>query len=227
MSSYTELIKNHPMLFDNENALIRIISEENTIARWQEERYKQLIEKNQPKGWADLGVILDDPYFIVIRDLVEFPDKRMNGYCRVIGRASLQGGQAVVVLPQFQDKILLLHQYRHPTRQWHYEFPRGYGEPNTSPENNARQEIEEETGGVIEKLVGLGEFYNNTGLEGHSVSLFYAKLSSFGNPNENEGIESFIWLSVSELEDWIADAKITDGFTIAAYTKAKLKGLLA
>ena len=58
------------------------------------------------------------------------------------------------------------------------------------------------------------------------MALFYAKLSSVGKANENEGIESFIWLTVKELEEWIANEKITDGFTIAAYTKAKLKGLI-
>ena len=58
------------------------------------------------------------------------------------------------------------------------------------------------------------------------MALFYAKLSSVGTPEINEGIESFVWLTVPELEDWIANEKITDGFTIAAYTKAKLKGLI-
>ena len=121
---------------------------------------------------------------------------------------------------------MLLHQYRHPTRQWHYEVPRGYGEPHVSAIENAHKEIEEETGGKIEELVSLGEFHNNTGYEAASVALFYARLSSVGAANVNEGIESFVWLTVEELEEWIADGKITDGFTIAAYTKAKLKGLI-
>lgn len=121
---------------------------------------------------------------------------------------------------------MLLHQYRHPTRQWHYEVPRGYGEPNIPSDKNARKEIEEETGGKVEELVSLGEFFNNTGYETAPVALFYAKLASIGNPNNNEGIESFVWLTVQELEEWIANEKITDGFTIAAYTKAKLKGLI-
>ena len=121
---------------------------------------------------------------------------------------------------------MLLHQYRHPTRQWHYEVPRGYGEPNVPPVENAYKEIEEETGGKVSELVSLGEFYNNTGYEAASVALFYAKLTSVGTANVNEGIESFVWLTVKELEEWIADEKITDGFTIAAYAKAKLKGLI-
>jgi len=150
----------------------------------------------------------------------------MHGYIRSVATASLKGGHGAVILPEYHGKILLLHQYRHPTRKWHYEVPRGYGEPNTPLDVNARKEIEEETGGVAAELVSLGEFYNNTGYETAPVALFYAKLSSVGTANENEGIESFVWLTVKELEEWIANEKITDGFTIAAYTKAKLKGLI-
>jgi ADP-ribose pyrophosphatase len=39
-------------------------------------------------------------------------------------------------------------------------------------------------------------------------------------------VDKFIWVSVAELEKMIAEGDITDGFTIAAYTKAKLKGLI-
>lgn len=226
MIDYLVLAKKHPNLFSNDNALIKILQEPDAIKGWQEQRRKELADRNLPLNWADIGVVFEDPYFFVVRDLVEFPNGRLSGYCRVLSNAYLSGGHGVVVLPEYEGKVMLLHQYRHPTRQWHYEVPRGYGELNTSAEENARKEIEEETGGTIAKLLDLGEFYNNTGFEGGAVSLFYAKLSSIGQPNEDEGIESFIWLTVPELEEWIANEKINDGFTIAAYTRAKLKGLI-
>lgn len=223
---YFSLVTTHARLFDNKNALLNIILDQMTINEWQVKKEAELKQKGLPLEWAKLGVILDDPYNIIVRDLVQFPDGDMRGYGRSIAAASLKGGKGVVVLPEYEGKILLLHQYRHATRQWHFEVPRGYGEPNTPSEVNARKEIEEETGGQASELVGLGEFYNNSGYESASVALFYARLSSVGKANENEGIESFVWLTVKELEEWIASEKITDGFTIAAYTKAKLKGLI-
>lgn len=219
-------MKLHPELFDNHQALIKVVKDSDEIEKWQEMKLSELRNQQKPESWADIGVVFDDPYFFVVRDLVQFPNGRMNSYCRVLSEANLSGGQGVVVLPEYEGKIMLLHQYRHPTRKWHYEVPRGYGELNTPAAENARKEVEEETGGIINKLVNLGEFYNNTGFEGGAVSLFYAKLSTIGKPNEDEGIESFVWLTVKELEEWIANEKITDGFTIAAYTKAKLKGLI-
>lgn len=223
---YFTLVKKAPSFFDNTNALLNIVFDEKIILDWEAKRKEELLEKNLPLEWAKIGVLLDDPYNILIRDLVRFPDGEMHGYIRSVTAASLRGGHGVVVLPEYQGKIMLLHQYRHPTRQWHYEVPRGYGEPNTPSDVNARKEIEEETGGEVDDLVSLGKFYNNTGYEAVAVSLFYAKLKSVGTANVNEGIESFVWLTVKELEDWIANEKITDGFTIAAYTKAKLKGLI-
>lgn len=226
LEKYLELINKHPSLFADDNSLLKIITDKSVIMKWQQQRQKELSEKNYPKNWADIGIVLEDPYNLIIRDLVEFPDGMMKGYTRALMKASLIGGKGVVVLPEFQGKILLLHQFRHPTRQWHYQIPLGYGEPNVPPDENARKEVEEETGGQIFELVNLGEFYCNPGYEAASVALFYAKLVSIGTPEINEGIESFVWLTVKELEDWIANEKITDGFTIAAYTKAKLKGLI-
>lgn len=224
--NYDELINKTPSLFSNEKALLNIILDPKIIAEWEAKKVAELKQKGLPLEWAKLGVVLDDPYNIIVRDLVQFPDGDIRGYGRSIATASLRGGKGVVVLPEYEGKILLLHQYRHAMRQWHYEVPRGYGEPDILPVENAHKEVEEETGGKVSELVSLGEFYNNTGYESASVALFYAKLASIGTPEINEGIESFVWLTVKELEEWIANEKITDGFTIAAYTKAKLKGLI-
>ena len=226
MTKYDELIRDHPDLFSNENALFEIVLDPETINSWQQKKMAELNENGKPQSWAEIGVVLDDPYNIILRDLVRFPDGSVRGYGRSIATASLQGGHGVVVLPFYQGKVLLLHQYRHPTRQWHYEIPRGFAEPDTPAAVNARKEIEEETGGRVAEIVDLGSFHNNTGYEASAVSMFFAHMSLIGTPNRNEGIESFVCLSVAELETWISDGKITDGFTIAAYTKAKLKGLL-
>lgn len=223
---YFSLVKSHSELFNNENALLNIVLDQKTISEWEAKKEVEVKQKGQPFEWAKIGVILDDPYNIIVRDLVQFPDGDMRGYGRSIATASLRGGKGVVVLSEYEGKILLLHQYRHATRKWHYEVPRGYGEPNIPAVENAYKEVEEETGGKVAELISLGEFYNNTGYETASVALFYAKLSSIGKPEVNEGIESFVWLTVKALEEWIANEKITDGFTIAAYTKAKLKGLI-
>ena len=224
--NYRDLISSNPSLFKKEKVPIKLILDEDQISLWQEKKRAECIEQGKPLEWADIGVVLDDPYILVIRDLVEFPDGHLGSYFRIINRADLRGGQGVVVLAEMNGKYLLIHIYRHPTRSWSYEVPRGFGEQGIQAKEQAKNEIREEVGGEISELIDLGIYHSNTGLEGNQVKLFYAKLSTVGKPANDEGIESLVWVSLTELEDLIASGEITDGFTIAAYARAKLKGLI-
>lgn len=224
---YNSMIKEKPSLFNNKGALFQILLDEEDIHSWQSGKRRKLAEKNKPENWAEIGIVFDDPFVVIFRDLVEFADGSRNGYIRLYNRAYLEGGAAgVAMLPEMNGKLLLMHQFRHATRSWHWEVPRGFGEPGVQAEDQARAEIEEEISGEIAELTNLGLYFNNTGLEGNPIYLFLAKMSSVGEPKLKLGVDKFIWVSVTELEQMIADGKITDGFTIGAYTKAKLKGLI-
>ncbi|MBV6395739.1 MAG: hypothetical protein HFACDABA_01320 [Anaerolineales bacterium] len=225
--SYSAISKSHPRLFDNGNALISIINDDSEVSIWREKRLIDLQKRGMPSTWADIGLILDDPSLLVLRDLVEFPNGYRNGYIRIYNRAYLEGGAAgVVVLPEKDGKLLLIQHYRHATRMRHWEIPRGFGESGVDAETQAKAEVKEEVGGEVAEIFDLGIVYNNTGLEGNPINLFFARMASVGEMDIQEGIENPIWVSVAELEKMIADGEITDGFTIAAYTKAKLKGLI-
>ncbi len=206
---------------------IKIILSADEIEKWQVQKIAFLKRKRISSKWAKIGIVFEDPYIIIFRDLVEFPGGFRDGYIRLYNRAYLEGGAAgVVMLPEMGGKLLLMHQFRHATRSWHWEIPRGFGESGVKAEDQARAEIEEEISGEIADLINLGLYFNNTGLEGNPIYLFLAKMSSIGKPQLKFGVDKFIWVSVSELEKMIADGEITDGFTIAAYTRAKLKGLI-
>ena len=224
---YISLVKSHPGLFDNENALIKIINDDNEISVWQEQRRIDLQKQGVSQATADIGLILEDHGLLILRDLVEFPGGYRNGYIRIYNRAYLEGGAAgVVVLPEKDGKLLLFRHYRHATRMFHWEIPRGFGESGVDAKSQAIIEVKEEINGNVADIFELGIVYNNTGLEGNPINLFFARMSSVGEMQLEEGIEKPIWVSVPELEKMIADGEITDGFTIAAYTKAKLKGLI-
>ena len=227
IEDYMEFAKRHPELFDNEQAMLRLVMDPDAIAAWCDTKRKEFSEKNLPLEWADIGIILNDRYILILRDLVEYPGGGKGSYFRVLNQADLRGGQGVVVLPAMNDKYLVLRQYRHPTRSWSYEFPRGFGEPGVPAEQQAGTELNEEIQGEIDQLIDLGIYHSNTGLEGNKVKLFFANLKSVGHAATAEGIESYRWVTLAELEEMISTAQITDGFTIATYTRAKLRGLLA
>ena len=223
--AYDEIRKSFPTLFDNADALIKIVSEDDGILSWQRQKLAELGEQGDNPAWAEIGVILDDPRVVALRDLVEFPSGFRNGYIRIYNRAYLEGGAAaVVMLPEKDGKFLLIQHFRHATRIRHWEIPRGFGKSGVKAETQAKDELREEVGGEVADLVDLGIFYNNTGLEGHPVNLFLAHMASVGEMEIEEGIENPRWVSATELEQMIANQDITDGFTIVAYTRAKLNG---
>jgi ADP-ribose pyrophosphatase len=227
MNKYLESLNKFPYLRGSDKDPIRVITDQSVIQKWQAERRTKLINASQSPEWADIGVVFDDPSIVILRDLVEFPGGYRNGYIRIYNRAYLEGGAAgVVVLPEKDGKLLLFQHYRHATRMRHWEIPRGFGASGVDAKTQAITEVREEINGDVAEIFELGTVYNNTGLEGNPIHLFLARMASVGEMEVEEGIENPQWVSVSELEQMIAGGDITDGFTIAAYTRAKLKGLI-
>lgn len=223
---YNELIRKYPELFDAEDAPFSIIKDEQKISEYQNQRRKYLQENHLPEEWAEIGVVLNDPYILVLRDLVQFPDGHRDGYCRIITQSELHNVSGVIILPVYEGRILLVRHFRHSTRSWHLEVPRGYGEIGISAEENARKEIEEETGGKVAELFELGSLYPETGFQRQRVDLFLGCLTKIGVPEICEGIDAFTFFTVAEFERAIIEGEINDSFTIASYTRAKLKNLL-
>lgn len=218
LDEYFELLDQHPNLILPKDAPIKIVTDKAFIEEWQ---------NKHTNGNNDIGVLLQDKYITLIRDLVEFPDGNISGYNRVINTAALQkGGSGAVILPVMNERILLIKIFRHPTRQWSIEIPRGFGEAGLSSEEIAQKEVFEEVGGKIKRVAPLGVIHNNTGLESNNVNLYLAYLDEVGSPREAEGITEIIWVTVNEIEKMISSGQITDSFTISAYTRAKLMGLL-
>jgi ADP-ribose pyrophosphatase len=226
LGDYLALVARRPDLFSNQDSAIRIILDIPRILRWQESQKILLRKDNSPVAWAKIGLVLDDPYVTIIRDLVEFPDHKLGGYLRIINSAEIKSGHGVVIFPIVRQKIVLINNYRHATRSWHLEVPRGFGEPNTPAERQARAEISEEIDGEVDELIELGDLHNNTGLEGNLVKVFLARLRKIGKTDKAQGIKGVSLLTVDELEAKLINSTITDGFTIAAYTLARLKGFI-
>lgn len=226
---YLKLMEEHPELFENEGEdIIRIITHRERIQEGEAKLKRELKRRNLPLSWSEIGILVDDPFFLIIRDLVEFPDGGIGGYIRFIHRAGLEGGQAVVILPVVGGKILVLRNFRHATRGWELEIPRGFGEKGISAEENAKKELMEETRLKARTLVELGILHSDTGAISLPVALFYAEISESDlKALELEEItSSALFLAPSEFEEMIRKGKITDAFSISAYAMAKYNSLL-
>jgi ADP-ribose pyrophosphatase len=216
LDRYFDLLKEYPHLITEPlgEGVIKVITDSAEIASWQKKRKEELLRDGRPLEWAEIGVLVDDPWYWVIRDLVEFPNGFRNGYIRFVNRKSLEGGYNVIVLPKINHKILLIKHFRHETRTWHWETPRGFGEPGLSAKENAMKELKEEIGITAVSLDELAHIKNSDG----STVFFLAELKSDDIQLDlGEGIVQFKLVSISELEEWIRSGKLTDAYTLVPY----------
>ena len=77
------------------------------------------------KEWSRVGIIAEDSYLYWIRDAVVFPSGLSGTYDRILWKSSLNGPPGIVIAPTIHKKILVNLNYRHATRSWEVELPRG------------------------------------------------------------------------------------------------------
>lgn len=203
--TYEDLRRDHPELFATaDDAAIRL----------------------DPGGAREglLGVIYADQYLVLLREPVVFADGRPGTYLRLLEQPL--GVRGVAVLPRHGDRIVLLRHFRHATRRDHLEIPRGYGCVGVNAEDSARRELLEEIGGRARQLFPLGALTWNSGLSNGAADLFFAELNEIGQPERAEGVMDILLLEPRRVEEMIASGEIADSFTLGAWARARLRGLV-
>lgn len=203
---YFKLMGEQPELFKNgQGCVYHIITD-----------LKQ-IEAYEKESGQEIGVVFEDRFFIMIRDLVE-ANGNVFGYDRLT-EPNAKSASVILAINE-NDEVVLMKQYRHALRQFSYEIPRGFGKCNLSSEENAAKELSEELNCQVEKLDYLGKLHSNTGLSGVSVSAYVAKVRNIeGAPYGYEGIAKYYLTSIPKMHELIASGEITDGFTLGAFVK--------
>jgi ADP-ribose pyrophosphatase len=217
--AYVNLHATDPDWFRNQPGGYEILLRPDEIRAVETSQAEELLQKGQPPEWARVGVAFEDQYIRVLRDAVRFPDGLLRTYIRLV--PPRRTGVGVAILPVHAGRIVLVHIFRHATRSWHWEIPRGFGEPEASCEENAARELREEIEAEAIRFVQLGQLHANTGLSMESVELIFAELKQYGQAQLHEAIDEVRAWDMLEVERSIGEAKITDAFTIAAWTRAR------
>ncbi len=203
---------------------IEILCADDEIKEAQAGRARYLLQHDLPDAYAEVGVLHENEFFIVVRDAVRFPDQSLGTYIRIVMRDETSPG--VVVLPVLNHRIVLVRHFRHATREWHLEIPRGFGEKDLPPAENARKELREEIGASVLRLEPLGQVHVNTGLTSEFAELFLAEIDAVKQTDTHEGIRDTCLVEPEALENMIRSNEVTDSFTLAAFVRTRLKGLL-
>jgi ADP-ribose pyrophosphatase len=162
LAEYLAFAKAHPEQFVNppEGGIIILLGEDG-IQGVETHMVQKLEAKGLPTEWARVGIVYQDQYGMILRDAVRFPGGALGTYTRFIG--NVNAGPSAIVLPLYQEQVLLIRLFRHATRTWHLEIPRGPGVKGLSGEENARKELTNEIGATISHLVAIGRLKDGPG----------------------------------------------------------------
>src|SRR5262245_35313789 len=105
---------------------VEILSEPGEVEQALDAARRQLRAQDLPEEWADTGKVFEDQYVTLYRDPVRFPGGQLGTYLRISWSEKL--GNGVVILPRLNNSFVLTRHFRHATRAWHWEIPRGFGE---------------------------------------------------------------------------------------------------
>jgi ADP-ribose diphosphatase len=221
LERYFALVQQRPERFVNPPGdIYEILLYRDRIEHARSEAERRRRHDRLPADDTRVGVLAEDPYLMLMRDAVRFADGSYGLYNRLI----VPGGAAL--LPVIDGAIVLLHRFRHGTRTWHLEAPRGSFVGVGTHEDEARRELREEIGSDATALIDLGELHSTTGCLDEAHQLYLARVGAVGQPDRHEAITALRTLTIDEVERLIADGEITDGPTLALFLRARLRGHL-
>lgn len=151
----------------------------------------------------EVGIVKRDDYWLWLNDACLFPNGRKGVYGRLLWLKDLESPSGVAVMPVMNDgRIVLNCNYRHATRSWEIELPRGVVNFGEDIEAAAVREVVEETGMAVAHLKRLGEIPTDTGITGTVAPIYIAKVTASGQaqPEESEAIDSILALTIHEIK---------------------------
>lgn len=218
---YSALEASRPDLFQGQTpAAYRILTDAAMIERAKAEAAAFRANSGMSNEDTRVGVLAYDPYVIALREAVAFPDGGLGLYNRFIVP------RGIVVVPLLRGAMVVLYRYRHGTRAWHYEFPRGIIEPGEADKTAVQRELLEEIGATASEIVALSSIHSSSGITNEFSETFVARLDALGAPDRHEAVLRIETLDHDAFRQKIASGAITDGPTLAAYAQAAARGLI-
>ncbi len=162
-------------------------------------------------------VVFTGRVFRVRRDWVQTPAGR------VVPWDVVEHHGAVTIVPvDAEGQVWFVRQYRHAVGETLLEFPAGTLEPDEEPLACAQRELAEEIGRAARRWTHLGAFFLAPGYSTERMEVFLARdlIPAQGQPDADEILrpERYPWQQVAR---WMAEGRIRDAKTLAAWTLAR------
>jgi len=131
-------------------------------------------------------------------------------------------GGAVIAAINERDELCLLKQWRHAIQKNIWELPAGCLEPNETPLETAKRELEEEAGVTASQWQGLGEIITSPGFSNEILHLFVARELNQGTLKLDDAEQLVAhWLPLNQVEEMAGSGDICDAKTLSLLFRLK------
>jgi ADP-ribose diphosphatase len=205
---------------------MQIVDDYNAIYGIQQKYYNEFIAKGcnhfDAERYSRVGVVEEDKYWIWFRDPLILPNGKTTAYNRFFPKSGLNGSAGVSVMGISQQKEILVNViFRHATREWEMELPRGGREKDETSKQAALREFKEETGITAKKAFKIGSIASDSGILANVLDIFVTQ--ELSNPKNTkredcEIIHECLFISKNEIKK-----AFVDGFTFLEINKKKVK----
>lgn len=139
------------------------------------------------------------------------------------------GASACIIY--FDNKILLVRQYRKALKEYTWEIPAGkIDKSDENPKSTVLREVFEETGINLNesKLIYLGKIYTTPGFSNEIIHIFFYKLEENQDlkPQQLDEISEVKFFSKSEFFDLVRKNEIKDAKTLSSISIAIAHNLI-
>ena len=154
--------------------------------------------------------------FTITRDDVELS----NGYKTIREVVHHKGG--VVIASEINGKILMVRQFRYPTKEVLYELPAGkLDKQGEEILDAAKRELEEETGHIAQNWESLGFIWTTPGFCSEKLYLFKASNLTPTHQHLDVGeVLDYIAIDKEEVFKMVKEGRINDSKTISTLMRA-------
>lgn len=173
------------------------------------------------KAWKKIRQAFEirNPWWIYRKDEVLLPSGKKGEYHFVH-----TGGSSMIVPLLDDGRMILVNQYRYLLDRESIEFPCGSVKAGSDYDATARMELAEETGYRARELTLAGEYDPYNGVADEICRVYIARgLTPVEVPHDETEEFEYLHLKPSEFEQKVAEGKIWDGMTLAAWAIVRPK----
>ncbi len=158
--------------------------------------------------------VFKNQYATLFNDKVRFPSGTTGQYLRFCWNAPY----GVMVIPfDNEGRLLLIRTFRHETRSWQWQIPKGFGERSLTPEQCAHKELFEETGQRVTEMTLLHTLNEN----GNATYVYRAlieprKAASSEEHEASEAIAETALFTPEQCRELLSDDRLDDPITLYA-----------